>query len=257
MAHRVDYDEIATSYDARYAGRSYEDVLTAMRALALTVRPEFTLEVGCGTGHWLSALGDLLPYAFGLDFSFNMLRKAADGHSVQGLVRGTAESLPFRSMSFDLIFCLNAVHHFPRLDLFVAEARRLLRRGGVLAVIGMDPHHGRDEWCVYDYFPETRAIDLDRFPSSGTIADAMLRAGFDRVECSVACRITEARTGRAVLDDPELQRRGSSQMALLNDEQYAAGIKRIESALEGGDEAAPPVFNAKIAFMLCRGSVDA
>jgi hypothetical protein len=46
-------------------------------------------------------------------------------------------------------------------------------------------------------------------------------------------------------------------MALLNDEQYAAGIKRIESALEGGDEAAPPVFNAKIAFMLCRGSVDA
>ena len=257
MSHRVNYDEIAASYDNRYTAPSYNDVLGAMRALALAIRPQFTLEVGCGTGYWLSALGDLLPHCYGLDLSFNMLQKAARRDSAAGLLRGTAESLPFRSGTFDLIFCLNAVHHFPRLDRFVAEARRLLKRSGTLATIGMDPHHGRDEWCVYDYFPETRAIDLDRFPSSGAITDAMLRAGFDRVECAVACRISQTRVGRAVLDDPELQRRGCSQMALLTDDQYEAGIARIRSAIEASDKNALPVFKASIAFMLCRGIVDA
>jgi ubiquinone/menaquinone biosynthesis C-methylase UbiE len=62
---------------------------------------------------------------------------------------------------------VNAIHHFERLDLFIAEARRLLRPGGTLAVIGMDPHHGRDHWCVYDYFPEAKVTDLARYPSSG------------------------------------------------------------------------------------------
>jgi hypothetical protein len=81
----------------------------------------------------------------------------------------------------------------------------------------MDPHHGRDYWCVYDHFPETKATDLARYLSSGQITDAMLSAGFDRVECGVACRLEAKHMGRAVFDDLELQRRGCSQMALLSD----------------------------------------
>lgn len=256
MAQRVNYDEIAPTYDARYAGGLYGEVLEAMRSLVLAKRPEFTLEVGCGTGYWLSALRDLLPHACGLDYSLQMLRKAAARNSGARLVRGSAEALPFRPRTFDLIFCLNAIHHFGPLGDFIAEARRLLRPGGALAVIGMDPHHGRDYWCVYDYFPETRATDLARFPSSGQITDAMLRAGFDRVECSVACRFVESRLGRAVLDNPELQRRGCSQMALLTDEQYAAGIARMESAIGRAEGGAPPAFKVDIAFMLQCGSVN-
>lgn len=255
MAQRVDYDQVAATYDGRYTGRSYGAVLAAMRRLALAIRPEYTLEVGCGTGYWLSALDELLPNAYGLDFSLNMLRKAAQRVSATRLVRGNAESLPFRSACFDLIFCLNAVHHFARLESFITEARRLLRPGGTLAVIGMDPHHGRDQWCVYDFFPETKLIDLNRYPSSGRITDAMLRAGFDRVECGVACRFTETRIGRAVLDDPELKRRGCSQMALLTDEQYAAGIARIESALKHAQGGAAGVFEVDIAFMMQCGNV--
>ena len=94
MAQRVNYDEIAATYDARYVGRSYEELTSAMRRLALAIRPKYTLEVGCGTGHWLFALADLLPHAYGLDFSMNMLRKAAHRVSPTKLVRGTAELLP-------------------------------------------------------------------------------------------------------------------------------------------------------------------
>jgi SAM-dependent methyltransferase len=256
MAQRVNYDEIASTYDARYAGGLYREVLQAIRALVQKKQPQSALEVGCGTGYWLSTLRDLLPRAYGLDYSLEMLRKAANRDSRGSLVRGSATALPFRSAAFDLIFCVNAVHHFERLEVFVTEARRLLKPGGTLVTIGMDPHHRRDNWCVYEYFPETRATDLARFPSSGQITDAMLQAGFDRVECGVACRISETRVGRAVLDDPELQRRGCSQMALLTDEQYAAGIARIESALQKAEGSAPAVFHAEIAFMLQCGTVD-
>ena len=118
------------------------------------------------------------------------------------LVRATTGVLPFYPGSFDLIFCVNAIHHFGRTEQFIAEARRLLRAGGTLAVIGMDPHHGHDYWCVYDYFPETKAKDLARYPSSGQMIDVMLRAGFERVDCRAACRSPRLGGDAACLKTP-------------------------------------------------------
>ena len=245
----VNYDQIAPTYDARFTTGLYDGVLDALLTLVRANQPEFVLEVGCGTGYWLSALRDTLPHLYGVDYSLSMLGKAHDRDPAAKLVRATAESLPFRTATFDLTFCVNAVHHFSRLDLFIAEARRLLRPRGILAVIGMDPHHGRDRWCVYDYFPETKAADLLRYPSSGHITDAMLRAGFDRIDSQVACRIEQTRVGRDILADPELQRRGCSQMALLTDAQYAAGIERINSALRHSNANSPLIFRADIAML--------
>ena len=256
MASRVNYDEIAPTFDARYALGAYDGVLQALRVLLEAKRPERVLEAGCGTGHWLSKLSDLAPRMYGLDYSREMLRMARGRNPSGGLIRAIAETLPFRARCFDLIFCVNAIHHFERIAEFIAEARRLLRRDGILAVIGMDPHHGRDRWCVYDYFPETRTIDLARYPSSGQIVDAMLHGGFERVDSRVACRFEQTRVGRDVLDDPELQRNGCSQMALLTDEQYVAGIERIKSAIAGAQGSEPAVFKADIAMMAILGQVD-
>jgi len=233
-----------------------DGVLAALRALLTGKNPEYTLEAGCGTGYWLSTLRELIPHLYGLDYSLEMLRKARERDSRSALVRATAEVLPFRDATFDLIFCVNAIHHFGRIDRFIGEARRLLRLGGTLAVIGMDPHQGRDDWCVYDYFPETKATDLARYPSSSQITDAMLRVGFDRVECGVACRFAATRLGCAVFEDPELQRRGCSQMALLTDEQYGAGIERIRSALRSANPEDPPAFKVDIAMMMQCGYID-
>jgi hypothetical protein len=36
---------------------------------------------------------------------------------------------------------------------FLDEARRVLRSGGRLMTIGLDPHLGIDRWYIYDYFP--------------------------------------------------------------------------------------------------------
>jgi SAM-dependent methyltransferase len=257
MAARVNYDEIAGTFDARYTAGLYDGVLAALVDLVAAKRPTCALEVGCGTGHWLSALRESVEYLCGIDYSPEMLRHASAKCRGAGLLRATANTLPLRNASVDLVFCVNAVHHFERFEEFIAEAKRLLRPGGTLVVIGMDPHHGRDQWCVYDYFPETLAADLARYPSSGQITDAMLRAGFSSVECRVACRFRQIRWGRAVLADPELQRNGCSQLALLSDAQYDAGISRIESALRRGERDRSVAFKVDIAMMLECGTIGA
>jgi ubiquinone/menaquinone biosynthesis C-methylase UbiE len=257
MAARVNYDEIAGTFDARYTAGLYDGVLAALVDLVTAKQPSRALEVGCGTGHWLSALGESVEYLCGIDCSLEMLRYASAKCLDAGLLRATAHTLPLRTGSVDLVFCVNAIHHFERFEDFIVEAKRLLRPGGTLVVIGMDPHHGRDRWCVYDYFPETLAADLARYPSSGQITDAMLRAGFSSVECRVASRFRHTRWGRAVFADPELQRNGCSQLALLSDAQYDAGIGRIESALRRPEQNRSVAFKVDIAMMLECGTVDA
>jgi len=132
---------------------------------------------------------------------------------------------------FDVVFCVNALHHFPEPRRFVREARRVLGHGGVLAVIGMDPHDGRDRWYIYDYFPGTSETDRERFPSRETLFEWLRAAGFGGMEWRVVEHIVRPRVGREVLEDPILQKNGTSQLALLTDEAYAAGRRRIEADL--------------------------
>jgi ubiquinone/menaquinone biosynthesis C-methylase UbiE len=51
----------------------------------------------------MSALHDLLPRLYGLDHSLEMLHKARERNSRSGVVRATAEILPFGDAAFDLI----------------------------------------------------------------------------------------------------------------------------------------------------------
>jgi malonyl-CoA O-methyltransferase len=103
-------------------------VLAALVDLITAKRPTYTLEVGCGTGHWLSALGDSVEYLCGIDCSLEMLRHAAAKRAGTGCARATAQALPFHDASVDLVFCVNAIHRFERFEEFIADAKRLLRR---------------------------------------------------------------------------------------------------------------------------------
>jgi SAM-dependent methyltransferase len=228
---RVNYDQIASTYNQRYDVHDFVGIAAALRSLTQDIAPERILEVGCGTGRWLAELQPVARQAYGLDLSLGMLQQARQRPESLSLLCGHASHLPFPDAVFDLVYCVNAFHHFPQPRVFIAEARRLLRPGGALAILGMDPHCGPARWYVYDYFVGTYETDLRRFSSSGTILDWMVAADFDRVEWRVAEHIVHQHVGRAVLEDPILQKHGTSQLALLTDKDYAVGIGRIEAAL--------------------------
>lgn len=145
--------------------------------------------------------------------------------------------MPFPVAAFNLVFCVNALHHFSDPKGFVGEAHRSLRPGGVLAVVGSDPHDGHDAWYVYDYFAGTLHTDLLRFPPSDDIKGWMMATGFADVERHWVERIVDSKLGRDVLNDPFLKKDACSQLALLSDEAYAAGLQGIEEALKEAEAA--------------------
>lgn len=251
----VNYDNVAPTYNGRYARKGLEGISSALRTLARNVRPERILEVGCGTGHWLEELSPLAHHVHGLDFSSGMLRQARQRSSHFHLTHGRANQLPFADASFDLVFCANAFHHFDQPASAIAEARRLLRPGGAFAITGMDPHVPI-RWYLYDYFPGTYETDLRRFPSSGTVTDWMIAAGFDNTEWRLVHQVAHEVRGRDALADHFLQKNGTSQLTLLGDEAYNAGLRRIESAIAEaeakGEILTLPVY---ISFSMVTGRV--
>jgi SAM-dependent methyltransferase len=224
---KVDYERVAPGYDRRYAERSYRGVEEALTSF-LEGAARDALEVGCGTGHWLERMSAAGHRAVGVDASPAMVRRARAACRARVAV-ATAEALAFAAARFDAVVCVNAFHHFPDKHRFLAEAWRVLRPGGRFFSVGMDPHGGVRKWVIYDFFPGTWDADRIRFPAPAAIRSWLAAAGFAEAATTEAERMDDEVAGRAALASPFLERRGTSQLALLDDAAYAAGIRRIEA----------------------------
>jgi ubiquinone/menaquinone biosynthesis C-methylase UbiE len=122
----------------------YESLRTTDQATVQKIRellPDrrvIGVDVGCGTGRYSKPLSTLLPEGSLLlasDLSAGMLAelRGSNGHTGLAPVRSTAEELPIRDGSLDLVTSFNAVHHFD-LDRFLATVARVLRPGGQMFV---------------------------------------------------------------------------------------------------------------------------
>lgn len=226
----VDYDSIAESYDQRYL---HEDVSESGAFLLDFVHgANRVLEVGCGTGHWLELLAERVPLVAGIDPSLGMLRQAHLGVQNTLLIRGKAESLPFRSQSFDRIFCINAFHHFSDKIAFVSEARRVLGPNGAFLTVALDPHTGWDRWWVYDYFDQTLEIDKQRCPPTSEIRAWMERAGFRNGATQEVQHHSEEMTAESAEQAGLLEPGWTSQLAVLERDEFDHGIELIRSQMD-------------------------
>jgi ubiquinone/menaquinone biosynthesis C-methylase UbiE len=256
----ADYDSVAARYDRRYEIHTYTGVKEALLHFIGGDGVSAILEVGCGTGHWLAEIEALLkpsPYAVadgapasaersapgsakasterlltGIEPSAGMIERARAAAPRARLTRGYAEALPFRDATFDRVYAINALHHFADRARFFAEARRILRPGGGLMTIGKDPHAERDEWWVYSYFPESLAIDQERFERVRTLRGELAVAGFTWTESFEADHIEALVPAADALTDGIVDRAYTSQLTVLSDEEFEAGVARIRAANE-------------------------
>lgn len=242
---RADYDSCSADYDKRYAAGP-TGVKEILQTLAARTGARTILEAACGTGHWLAQLQGC-PQKFGLDLSQGMLRQAGQKGGDLNLVRGDAARLPFLPQSFDFIYCIHAVQHFSSPSLFIKQARMLLRPGGALAVIGMDPHRNRDPWYVYDYFAGTFETDLVRYPSTENLVRVMREEGLEGCTLMQGAALHYDFKGDEVFADPILHKNGVSQLALLPLDEFSEGMKRIRQAIAAaGKRGESIVFPAHI-----------
>ncbi len=114
------------------------------------------LDIGCGTGRYSRLLRRLLPDGSLLvagDVSTAMLAELRAGN--HGHARGvvpllsTAEELPVRTASLDLVTAFNCVHHFD-LGRFLTAVARVLRPDGQLFIYTRSPQqNARTIWGRY------------------------------------------------------------------------------------------------------------
>lgn len=101
------------------------------------------LELGCGAAQWSIALALRGARPVGLDFSPRQLAHARELMSLAGadfpLVLGSAEAVPLRDASFDVVFADYGATTFTDPHRTIPEATRLLRPGGLLAFSGSTP----------------------------------------------------------------------------------------------------------------------
>ncbi len=96
---------------------------------------ERVLDCGCGMGFHLLVLAALRDLRLvGLDPDAGRLEQAQREVPEAELVEGDAQSLPFADESFDKVLMTEVLEHIPDDRRALAEVRRVLRPGGVLAL---------------------------------------------------------------------------------------------------------------------------
>lgn len=135
------FDRIAPRYDALNRVMSVGlDQRWRRRALdKVEVGPDdHVVDLACGTGDFCELAAKRGARVTGIDFAFQMLRRARSRGLEAALVQGDAEWLPVRSRSVDVVTCGFALRNFVSLETVMREIARILRPGGRVALIDVD-----------------------------------------------------------------------------------------------------------------------
>jgi ubiquinone/menaquinone biosynthesis C-methylase UbiE len=120
------------------------------------------LDLGCGIGLWSGWLAEQMApdgWAAGVDVSLASISIARERtrlgpHGAMiAYVVGDAYAIPFESQSFDLVFCANTLEYLDDPCHYLQEMKRVVRRGGKVAVKDIDAGH----MALYPLNPELMA----------------------------------------------------------------------------------------------------
>jgi SAM-dependent methyltransferase len=148
MGLLLDYTRQARTYDQTRAASP--SVLVPLRGALADAPGRRLLDVGGGTGNYALALKEEGWNPIVVDRSREMLAHAER----KGLatVAADAQRLPFADGSFDAVMLVSMLHHVEDRALVIAEARRVLRHGGRLALMVYTLEDISDLWLL-DLFP--------------------------------------------------------------------------------------------------------
>jgi ubiquinone/menaquinone biosynthesis C-methylase UbiE len=146
-----------------------------------SITGQHVLDVGCGTGRWLSRLAALQPGSLiGVDGSAEMLRRAREKlDPTAHLLQSDAHALPVPDASQDFILSSFVVSYLKDLAAFAFECERALKPGGHLLLSDMHPKTARQRGWTRSFTAEGETFRITVWPQQLTqIVKAFSRAGF-------------------------------------------------------------------------------
>lgn len=223
----VNYNRLAADY-ARHR-RVHPVVLQHLLETGQVGPASRVLEVGCGTGNYLTALqAETGCHCWGIDPAKEMLKRAQQQRALLDLQLGRAEALPFADGSFHLVFSVDVIHHVQDRAAYMREAFRVLKPGGRFVTVTDSEAIIRNRVPLSAYFPETVAAELKRYPSMESLRAGMAAAGFRDLAEQLAEFPYE------LTDVQPFKDKAFSSLHLIAADSFRRGIERMEADLALG-----------------------
>jgi ubiquinone/menaquinone biosynthesis C-methylase UbiE/biotin operon repressor len=180
------FDELAGKFGRQYVpGRSWKGIAEALLKL---MPPLVIADLGAGEGTISQLMAQRAKKVIAIDNSEKMVEfgsELAKKHGIGNLEYrcGELEDVPIRSGAVDLAFLSQALHHARHPERAVAEAWRILKPGGRIAILDLNRHHFEEAREMYaDLWLGFTELEIERY---------LKGAGFRNVETAVVYREQE------------------------------------------------------------------
>jgi len=171
----VIHDQLSNLFSERYVhykDNPYWDAFTYSRMkinhvldgyLRDITAPAEVLDVGCGTGHFISDLSQRGFVCTGCDPSDEMLKHARRNNPTVQFESASIEKLPYASDRFDVVVAIEVMRYIQAEDMALSEVRRVLKPGGL---------------CLLTYAPK---FSTALYPLLNKITSRVQLAGLSKV----------------------------------------------------------------------------
>jgi ubiquinone/menaquinone biosynthesis C-methylase UbiE/biotin operon repressor len=181
------FDELAGKFGKQYVpGRSWKGIAEALLKL---MPPMVIADLGAGEGTIAQLMAQRAKKVIAIDNSEKMVEFGSELARTHGIANleyrlGDLEEVPIRSGTVDLAFLSQALHHAVHPEKAVAEAWRILKPSGRIAILDLNRHQFEEAREMYaDLWLGFTELEIERY---------LKGAGFKNVETAVVYKEQEA-----------------------------------------------------------------
>ncbi len=144
------YDEIANGYDELHKEEQLKKLKIIKDNLEIN-KFDKLLDVGCGTGFSLDYFD---CNCIGIDPS----KMSKDSR----IIKGKAESLPFKDNEFDIVISVTAIHNFDDIEQGLKEMKRVGKDKFAFSVLKKSKSFNKIKKLIYNLFKIKKEIEEEK-----------------------------------------------------------------------------------------------